>query len=309
MAGITYNPKRPRTPMGGTSPMASLSTKAPSVPRTGIQPSSGLPDFSKPNIGMGPNGNAPQISYNPSAPVAANNPPMNSIGQGLPQNDMYGNPPILSKPPMPPIPEPTLPPPLGNEPTPPAPNPQPPTPVPAFSRQEETTQQRIDRLQQNPKTPGRQERLQGLRDKLARGVENPQGTGQGKRDTTGLNPETPNNSTMRTGDLAELAPPVGVNTYFRDEGKSDQLQARKKKIRANGANDNGGNGKKKKKAGGTGGGGNDLAEPAKNKKGKGLTDKQKKNLKKRPQPGSPARPYINRGVTYNPMGYGGTLRV
>lgn len=334
---ITYNPKSPKTPHGGTinSNMPDFPQRGNTFPAVTIKPNPMMTPLknTQPNIGQGPNGNAPQITYNPSVPAAANNPPpLNTIGQGL----SYGNTGAPAN--LPPVNEPTLPPPAGNpntivgqaatgtaptgprelppvaEPTLPisynpggqtGSNPTPSNPTPsndAFDRRGEDLQARYDRLKAQGAS---QDRLDALQQRISGGISQPRNyTGT----STPINPEptSVNNSPYRTGDLAELAPPVGVNTYFRDEGKSDQLQARKKKIRANG--------KKGKDTGDTAPATGEINAEGKKKKKKAkddskLSDKQKRNLKKRPQPGTPARPYINRGVTYDPFGYGGTLRV
>lgn len=234
-----------------------------------------------PNTTPAPVTSALHVGYNPSAPT---NPPLGQ-GNGIVGNPLTGTP---APGPFEPMPEPTLP---GG--------PVPPTPNPNNVRQNETPQQRIDRLRARPdNNPYRTARIQALRQRVQ------------NEPFPGETPSEPTPSNQKLGNLAELAPPVGYNTFFRDVGKSDALQARKKKIKASaGITDN-----TKKKAGG---GGNEApaegeVAPASTGKNKGngkLTDKQKKRLKRRPQPGTPQRPYQNRGVTYNPLAYGGTLRV
>lgn len=118
-------------------------------------------------------------------------------------------------------------------------------------------------------------------------------------------------STWHLGDLAELAPPVGTNTRFDDIGTSAALQARKQKIKAKAGVTTKTAAKTTptpKKASGKAATGTTKTNTKKADTTK-LTAKQQANLKKRPQPGTPARPYISRGISYNPLGTGGTLRV
>lgn len=150
-------------------------------------------------------------------------------------------------------------------------------------------------------------------------------------------PETP---IKTNADRAELAPPPGSYTKFADRGKwsgqdaqAQRIANKKNKKDQSDTEPDTGNlimppVKKKKQAGGgttnppKQGGGQGTPEASGTNKGnanKGK-DKQGKNAKvtkadkqkaknRKPQPGTPARPYRNRGVNYKPLGYGGSLRI
>lgn len=308
---IQYNPAAPAASNGGGGSRPILGTGVPggtagtlgvgtpravdpNLPPKGIDPNAG--NLVKPGADTGAVGN--MLDLKPGGP------------QIYPQRPGVDGPQIYPRPPD------------TNDPQiyPPAPD------NTGFARQHETLDQRLERLTRQGASQERLDRLQGRIDAgqtTPRNYTPPLGNQLPPKEREGVNGavgNTPNNSPYKTGDLAELAPPVGTNTWFRDEGKSAQLKKRKQDILdgTGGGNKN----KKKKKGGGkqsgntddgASGGGGKGGGGKKKKKGDGedadLTDKQKKNLKKRPQPGTPQRPYINRGVTNKPAGYGGKLRV
>jgi hypothetical protein len=123
-------------------------------------------------------------------------------------------------------------------------------------------------------------------------------------------------STWTPSMLAELAPPIGYNTQFRDVGEYAGSEALRNKM----LNKNRAASKKKKtdtpkdKETSALEAADKPKPPAKGKpkdKTK-LTPNQKRrlnNAKNRPQPGTPKRPYRTHKATYSPVGYGGQLRI
>ncbi len=210
--------------------------------------------------------------------------------------------------------------------------PPPPQPNTAFDRQGNTLQARVDMLKQREQQglagPNADTRIQGLQQRIAGGdllpdnYNGPEWTGNVTppplKTPHPLGDMPPNNSPFKRGELAELAPPRGTNTYFRDAGPSRTLQERNQNIQKNidkGATKT----PKNTPPPGTGmlkpkGKKPVTPPPTKDKTKTPLTDKERKaklkeKQKRRPQPGTPQRPYINRGVTYSPLGFGGKLRV
>ncbi len=337
---ISYRPTTPKTSLPNGKPLAPPLGQAPKIPmpRMGTQPIPGEPPMRKtPTM---------KIKYTPTAPPAPKAPMEGAAFRPNEPNPPKGPNDAPQRTPMPnpkgapgPKGDPSggrgfIPPPQKL-----------PVGLGAKMRTHETLADRAKRLQGridagkgNPRQLNK--RIGAINTRIAAGKDKPRTYdgpkkmgGQDDKQSVQLDDKP---ETWTPDKLSELAPPRGYTPSFKDvgnysatEGREQKLKKEKRRLKARvKANQKSDNKKPaadaEKDTGAPESAGFQAGEPdpSTNNDPSKKDNKLKKKLRRvkrklgridnannRPQPGTPKRPFRNRGTTYQPIGFGGSLRV